>query len=121
MMQTPAGETRIQLCGRLKADVEGIHVTCAPEGARPGLARLSGDQPRSAGERDELIPRWPFRPPADPCRPANPAFEASQRPRQRSLAGRDAVELQLPESTWVDIEAADHAIQAAEAALAASE
>ena len=38
-----------------------------------------------------------------------------------ALAGRDTVELQLPEETWVDIEAAENAIQAAEAALSASE
>lgn len=37
-----------------------------------------------------------------------------------ALAGRDTVELQLPDTTWVDIEAAENAIQAAEAALAAS-
>ncbi len=72
--------------------------------------------------RDELISAlWPQRPPADPS-----AALRTQLSRLRSalgssaLAGRDAVELQLPETTWVDIEAAENAIQAAEAALAVS-
>ena len=117
MMQTAAGETRIQLCGRLKADVEGIHVTPALRGrqGRVLLAYLVINRGRPVS-RDELISAlWPYRPPADP-----PAALRTQLSRLRSalgtasLAGRDAVELQLPESTWVDIEAA-------EAALAASE
>ena len=73
--------------------------------------------------RDELITAlWPQQPPADPS-----AALRTQLSRLRSalgsaaLAGRDAVELQLPDSTWVDIEAAENAIQAAEAALAASD
>ncbi len=73
--------------------------------------------------RDELISAlWPQRPPADPS-----AALRTQLSRLRSalgsaaLAGRDTVELQLPEGTWVDIEAAENAIQAAEAALALSE
>ncbi len=124
MMQTAAGETRIQLCGRLKADVEGIHVTPALRGrqGRVLLAYLVINRGRPVS-RDELIAAlWPHRPPADPS-----AALRTQLSRLRSalgtasLAGRDAIELQLPDSTWVDIEAADNAIQAAEAALAASE
>ena len=123
-MTSPLGETRIQLCGRLKADVEGRHVTPALRGrqGRVLLAYLVINRGRPVS-RDELISAlWPDHPPADPS-----AALRTQLSRLRSamgsaaLAGRDAVELQLPETTWVDIEAAENAIQAAEAALAASE
>jgi DNA-binding SARP family transcriptional activator/tetratricopeptide (TPR) repeat protein len=123
-MQTGAGETRIQLCGRLKADVEGRHVTPALRGrqGRVLLAYLVLNRGRPVS-RDELIAAlWPQQPPADPA-----AALRTQLSRLRSalgthaLAGRDAVELQLPDSTWVDVEAAEHAIEAAEAASAASQ
>jgi DNA-binding SARP family transcriptional activator/tetratricopeptide (TPR) repeat protein len=122
-MHTPAQETRIQLCGRLKADVEGRHVTPALRGrqGRVLLAYLVINRGRPVS-RDELISAlWPQRPPTDPS-----AALRTQLSRLRSalganaLAGRDTVELHLPESTWVDIEAAENAIEAAEAALAAS-
>lgn len=123
-MQTGVGETRIQLCGRLKADVEGRHVTPALRGrqGRVLLAYLVLNRGRPVS-RDELIAAlWPDRPPADPS-----AALRTQLSRLRSalgtraLAGRDAVELHLPDSTWVDVEAADNAIEAAEAASDASE
>jgi DNA-binding SARP family transcriptional activator len=123
-MPTALGETRIQLCGRLKADVEGRHVTPALRGrqGRVLLAYLVLNRGRPVG-RDELIAAlWPQTPPADPA-----AALRTQLSRLRgalgteSLAGRDAVELQLPDATWVDIEAAENAIEASEAALAASE
>lgn len=124
-MQTPAaGETRIQLCGRLKADVEGRHVTPALRGrqGRVLLAYLVLNRGRPVS-RDELISAlWPQRPPADPA-----AALRTQLSRLRSalgtqaVAGRDAVELRLSDATWVDVEAAEAAIQAAEAAIAESE
>jgi DNA-binding SARP family transcriptional activator len=123
-MTGPAGETRIQLCGRLKADVAGRHVTPALRGkqGRVLLAYLVLNRGRPVS-RDELIEAlWPDDVPADPS-----ASLRTQLSRLRSalgpeaLAGRDAVELQLPPATWVDVEAAEHAIQAAEAALAGSE
>jgi len=115
-----AGPTRIQLCGRLKADVDGRHVTPLLRGrqGRVLLAYLVLNRGRAVG-RDELIAAiWPDTPPADP-----PAALRTQLSRLRSalgteaLAGRDAVELRLPPSTWIDVEAAEHAIAAAESAL----
>src|SRR3954469_10557091 len=124
MPPSEAGMTRIQLCGRLKADVEGRHVTPDLRGrqGRVLLAYLVLNRGRPVS-RDELIAAlWPQRPPADPS-----AALRTQLSRLRSalgsesVAGRDAVELRLPEATWVDVEAAENAIEAAEAALAASE
>jgi DNA-binding SARP family transcriptional activator/tetratricopeptide (TPR) repeat protein len=122
-MTTAAGETRIQLCGRLKADVEGRHVTPALRGkqGRVLLAYLVLNRGRAVS-RDELIAAlWPETPPADPS-----AALRTQLSRLRSalgthaLAGRDTVELHLPDATWVDVEAAEKAIRAAEELLDSS-
>ena len=112
--------TRIQLCGRLKADVEGRHVTPDLRGrqGRVLLAYLVLNRGRPVS-RDELIAAiWPDAPPADPA-----AALRTQLSRLRSalgskaLAGRDAVELHLPSNTWIDVEAAERAIVAADSAL----
>jgi SARP family transcriptional regulator, regulator of embCAB operon len=86
------------------------------------LAYLVLNRGRAVG-RDELIAAiWPDAPPADP-----PAALRTQLSRLRSalgpetLAGRDAVELRLPDGAWIDLEAAEHAIGAAESALRAGD
>lgn len=115
-----AGSTRVQLCGRLKVDVEGRHVTPHLRGrqGRVLLAFLVLNRSRAVS-RDELIEAiWPGLAPADP-----PAALRTQLSRLRSalgeeaLAGRDAVELRLPEDTWIDLEAAERAILDAETAM----
>ncbi len=120
MPPTDPGATRIQLCGRLKADVEGRHVTPALRGrqGRILLAYLVINRGRPVS-RDELIAAiWPGSPPTDPA-----AALRTQLSRLRSalgpgaLVGRDAVELNLPENTWIDIEAAERAIVAAGSAV----
>lgn len=118
------GTTRIQLCGRLKADVEGRHVTPVLRGrqGRVLLAYLVLNRGRSVS-RDELIAAiWPASPPVHPQ-----AALRTQLSRLRSalgpgaLAGRDAVELHLPDDTWIDIEAAERAILAAGSAIRAAD
>lgn len=120
MHEAQTGATRIQLCGRLKADVRGRHVTPDLRGrqGRVLLAYLVMNRGRPVS-RDELIGAiWPGEPPADPA-----AALRTQLSRLRSalgpesLAGRDAVELHLPEDTWIDVEAAEQAIIGAQAAL----
>ncbi len=121
---TDPGATRIQLCGRLKADVEGRHVTPELRGrqGRILLAYLVLNRGRPAS-RDELIAAiWPDTPPTDP-----PAALRTQLSRLRSalgpgaLVGRDTVELNLPENTWIDIEAAERAIVAAGSAVSSAD
>jgi SARP family transcriptional regulator, regulator of embCAB operon len=111
---------RIQLCGRLKADIEGRHVTPALRGrqGRVLLAYLVLNRGRPVS-REELIDAiWPEKPPADPA-----AALRTQLSHLRNalgtdaLAGRDTIELRLPEETWVDIEAAERAMRKAEVAL----
>lgn len=124
MPPAEAGTTRIQLCGRLKADVEGRHVTPALRGrqGRVLLAYLVLNRGRPVS-RDELISAiWPDAPPVDPS-----AALRTQLSRLRgalgseALAGRDTVELRLPDNTWIDIEAAERAIRVADSALKASD
>jgi DNA-binding SARP family transcriptional activator/tetratricopeptide (TPR) repeat protein len=124
MPPAEAGTTRIQLCGRLKADVEGRHVTPALRGrqGRVLLAYLVLNRGRPVS-RDELISAiWPDAPPIDPA-----AALRTQLSRLRAalgseaLAGRDTVELKLPDSTWIDIEAAERAIRVADSALKAGD
>ena len=56
-----------------------------------------------------------------PGRAAHAALPPPHGSRLRALAGRDAVELRLPENTWIDVEAADRAIVAAGSALRAAD
>jgi DNA-binding SARP family transcriptional activator len=111
---------RIQLCGRLKADVEGRHVTPALRGrqGRVLLAYLVLNRGRPVSREELIAAIWPHQPPADPS-----AALRTQLSHLRSalgteaLAGRDTIELRLPEDTWVDVEAADTAMRNAEIAL----
>lgn len=114
------GATRIQLCGRLKVDFEGRHVTPALRGrqGRVLLAYLVINRGRAVSREELVSAIWPETPPANPG-----AALRTQLSRLRSalgseaLAGRDTVELRLPEATWVDVEAAERAIRVADAAL----
>ena len=119
-----AGSTRIQLCGRLKAEIEGRNVASSLRGrqGRILLAYLVLNRGKPVS-RDELIASiWPDAPPADP-----PAALRTQLSRLRaamgtgSLTGREMVELTLPENAWVDIEAAERAIGAAQEAIRAGD
>jgi len=118
--QESGEQTRIQLCGRLKVDFEGRHVTPALRGrqGRVLLAYLVIKRGRAVS-RDEMIRAiWPEGQPANPA-----AALRTQLSRLRSalgaqaLAGRDTVELRLPRDTWVDVEVAERAIRVAESAL----
>ena len=119
-----AGSTRIQLCGVLKADIEGRNVAPSLRGrqGRILLAYLVLNRGKPVS-RDELIASiWPDAPPADP-----PAALRTQLSRLRAamgpayLVGREMVELTLPDNAWVDIEAAERSISAAGEAIRAGD
>ncbi len=120
MPNLETGATRIQLCGRLKVDVNGRHVTPALRGrqGRVLLAYLALNRGRPVSRDELILAIWPDSPPVDPA-----AALRTQLSHLRSalgseaLAGRDTVELRLPENTWVDVEAAEQAIRVADAAL----
>lgn len=112
--------TRIQLCGRLKADVGGRHVTPQLRGrqGRVLLAFLVLNRGRPVSRNELIEAIWPAAAPADPA-----AALRTQLSRLRSVlgpdvvAGRAAVELDLPPTTWIDVEAAERSIVAADSAL----
>ncbi len=119
-----AGATRVQLCGRLKADVNGRHVTPALRGrqGRVLLAYLVLNRGRAVSREELVSAIWPNSGPVDPS-----AALRTQLSHLRSafgpeaLAGRDTVELRLPENTWIDVEAAERAIRVADSALQAGD
>ncbi len=113
--------TRIQLCGRLAAQIAGQRI----EGLLPGhqgrllFAYLAANRLRAA-TRDELMEAvWPRERP----RVADAAFSALVSKVRRVLGtgrleGRADLRLVLPEDAWLDVEAASVAVHRAEAAVA---
>jgi DNA-binding SARP family transcriptional activator len=101
--------TRIQLCGRLSVEVDGVQVADALRGKQVPLlfAYFVLNRSRAIG-RDELIGAlWPHTAPK-----SEDAALRTLLSRLRSalgtstLAGRDELALELPEPTWIDVEAA---------------
>jgi DNA-binding SARP family transcriptional activator len=101
--------TRIQLCGRLSVEIDGVQLSERLRGRQVPLllAYLVLNRARHVG-RDELIDAlWPDRPPV-----SQDAALRTLLSRLRSslgssaLAGRDELILTLPEPVWIDVEAA---------------
>ncbi len=113
--------SRIQLCGRLKVDVGGRHVTPLLRGrqGRALLAYLVLNRGRTVS-REELIDAiWGESSPADPSAALRTQLSHLRNALGReAIAGRETIELRLPENTWIDVEAAERAIRVADAALA---
>ena len=113
--------TRIQLCGRLSVEIDGVQLSERLRGRQVPLllAYLVLNRSRHVG-RDELIDAlWPEAPPV-----SQDAALRTLLSRLRSslgssaLAGRDELILALPEPVWIDVEAAAaevaHALDALE-------
>lgn len=118
------GVTRIQLCGRLKADVAGRHVTPVLRGrqGRVLLAYLVLNRGRPVSREELISALWPTDRPADPSGALRVQLTHLRSALGReALAGRDTVELRLPENTWIDFEAAERAIRVADSALVTGE
>ncbi len=101
--------TRIQLCGRLSVEIDGVQISERLRGKQVPLllAYLVLNRARHVG-RDELIDAlWPEEPPV-----SQDAALRTLLSRLRSslgsetLAGRDELILTLPEPVWIDVEAA---------------
>jgi DNA-binding SARP family transcriptional activator len=113
--------TRIQLCGRLTARLEGERI----EGSLPArqgrmlFAYLVAHR-WEPSTRDQLIEAiWPTGPPAAP----DTALSALLT-KLRGVLGADAldgkrdIQLQLPANAWIDLEAAPEGLHRAESAIA---
>ena len=113
--------TRIQLCGRLVAELDGNPVQEALPGrqGRALFGYLAANRHR-AHTRDALMEAlWPERAPAS----ADSALSALLSGMRRALGegaleGRGEIRLCLDADAWVDLEAAEESIHRAESAVA---
>lgn len=110
--------TRIRLCGRFEAVIEGRSVTPPGRQGRVLFAHLALNRGRGVS-RDELFELlWPDRAPADPAE----ALSALLSRLRRALApgvlhGRRELRLDLPRDAEIDVEVATAAVERAEGGL----
>lgn len=115
---------RIQLCGRLKVDIEGEHVTPLLRGrqGRVLLAYLVLKNGEPATRQELINAIWPEAIPVDPGAALRTQLShLRQALGPGAVAGRETIELRLPEGTWVDLQAAHRSLDIAAAALAAED
>ena len=117
--------TRIHLCGRLTAELEGRRIEDALPGRQGRLLFaylvLGRDRPV---RRDELLDvLWPEDgpPPSGDSLLAPPLSRLRKALGDGRLQGREQLSLELPGDTWVDWEAAWGHLDACRAAMAASD
>ena len=116
--------TRIQLCGRVVATLDGRRV----EGELPGrqgrllFAYLAANR-QSATSRVELMDAvWPYGLPGAPESALSALLSKLRRVvGQERLEGRSELRLALADDAWIDAEAAGEALHRAEAAHARSD
>jgi DNA-binding SARP family transcriptional activator/tetratricopeptide (TPR) repeat protein len=116
--------TRIQLCGRLSVEVDGVELARSLRGKQVPLllAYLVFARQRLVGREELIGALWPNNAPR-----SQDAALRTLLSRLRSslgadvLMGRDELILELPEPVWVDIEAAVTHVERALAALEAND
>jgi DNA-binding SARP family transcriptional activator len=116
--------TRIQLCGRLVAEIEGRRIEDDLPGAqgRVLFAYLVASRRRPSGRSELVEVLWPEAVPTDPETALSALLSKLRRTLGATrLEGRSSVHLRLPAETWVDLEAATEAIHRAESAIAQEE
>ncbi len=112
--------TRIQLCGRLSVEVDGVQVAPRLRGKQVPLllAYLLLNRERHLGREELIGALWPERAPL-----SQDAALRTLLSRLRSglgpdaLSGRDELILTLPEPVWIDLEAAGTGIERAQRSL----
>jgi DNA-binding SARP family transcriptional activator len=112
--------TRIQLCGRLSVEIDGVQMADALRGRQVPLllAYLVLNRNRYVGREELIGALWPFQAPR-----SQDAALRTLLSRLRSvlgssaLPGRDELGLVLPEPVWIDIEAAVVEVQRAHQTL----
>jgi DNA-binding SARP family transcriptional activator/tetratricopeptide (TPR) repeat protein len=112
--------TRIQLCGRLSVELDGVELVNSLRGKQVPLllAYLVLNRERPVG-RDELIGAlWPGEAPRSQDAAIRTLLSRLRSALGRDiLAGRDELGLELPEPAWVDVEAATSEVWRAQQAL----
>jgi DNA-binding SARP family transcriptional activator len=112
--------TRIQLCGRLVATIDGTRIEEALGGGQTRLllVYLALHRLRSSSHHELIDALWSEPPPA-----ADSALYAIVSKLRRVVGaqrveGRNALRLVLPDDAWIDVEAAPAAVHRAESAVA---
>jgi DNA-binding SARP family transcriptional activator/tetratricopeptide (TPR) repeat protein len=112
--------TRIQLCGRLSVELDGVELVQSLRGKQVPLllAYLVLNRDRPVG-RDELIGAlWPETAPQSQDAAMRTLLSRLRSALGRDIvAGRDELGLTLPEPAWVDVEAAASEVWRAQRAL----
>ncbi len=119
-MGTASERSRIQLCGRLSVEIDGVELAASLRGRQVPLllAYLVLNRERAVGRGELIDSLWPHNAPR-----SEDAALRTLLSRLRSalgpsvLVGRDELMLELPSPTWVDVEAASHEIGRARQAL----
>jgi DNA-binding SARP family transcriptional activator len=112
--------TRIQLCGRLVASIDGRRIEDGLPGSqgRVLFAYLVVNRQRPAGRAALAEVLWPDEPPADPETALSALLSKLRRAVEpATLEGRSSVQIRLPDDSWVDVEAAAEALHRAESAI----
>jgi DNA-binding SARP family transcriptional activator len=116
--------TRIQLCGRLSVELDGVELVGSLRGRQVPLllAYLVLNRDRPVGREELIGALWPDQAPR-----SQDAAMRTLLSRLRSalgsdvVAGRDELALELPEPAWVDVEAAATEVARAQQALEAND
>jgi DNA-binding SARP family transcriptional activator len=116
--------TRIQLCGRLSVEIDGVQLADDLRGKQVPLllAYLLLNRNRHVGREELIGALWPDRAPV-----SQDAALRTLLSRLRSalgadaLVGRDELILSLPDPVWIDLEAASIEVERARQALAAGD
>jgi len=116
-----AGGTRIQLCGRLLAELDGVRVDAALPGRQGRLvfAYLAAHRHRAVTRSELWDVLWPDGAPASPDATLRPLLsKLRQVVGEDRLRGRSELQLVLGSDARVDVETARDAVHDAESAIA---
>ena len=116
-----SGPTRIQLCGRLVAEIDGARVHDALPGRQGRLlfGYLVAHRHRPTHREALIGVLWPDAPPASPDGALRPLLsKLRQVLGEERLRGRGELQLVLPGDARVDVETANRAIHDAASAVA---
>jgi DNA-binding SARP family transcriptional activator len=113
--------TRIQLCGRVVAEIDGRRIEADLPGRKGRLlfVYLVANRDRSIGPDDLVDALWPNAAPSAVDGDLRALTSKVRRAVGREALGlRSRFKLELPDDAWVDLEAVGIAIHRAEAAVA---
>jgi predicted ATPase/DNA-binding SARP family transcriptional activator len=112
--------TRIQLCGRLSVEIDGVQLAGSLRGKQVPLllAYLVLNRDRHVGREDLIGALWPDEAPRSQDAALRTLLSRLRSALGRAaLVGRDELVLALPEPAWIDYEAAGIEIERARRAL----